>query len=74
MELAEKLISEYLTDKGIKQSHIAELIGMSEPTLSMTLKGKRKMTLEEYSLICGVLGVNTDCFLKPRLPNETKNC
>lgn len=68
----EKQIKEYLRQNGISQVHIANTIGMAEPILSMTLNEKRKLTLDEYALICGALGVNTDRFLKPRLPDETK--
>lgn len=68
----EKQIKEYLRDNGISQVYIAKSIRMPEPVLSMTLNEKRKLSLCEYSLICGVLKVNTDYFLKPRLPDETK--
>lgn len=68
----EKQIKEYLKQNGISQVHIANAIGMAEPILSMTLNEKRKLTLDEYALICGVLEVNTDFFLNPRLPEETK--
>lgn len=70
----EKQIKEYLKQNGISQTHIAKAIGMKEPILSMTLNQKRKLSLDEYALICGTLNVNTDYFLKPRLPGETKNC
>lgn len=64
----EKKIKEYLKENGISQIHISKLSKIPEPVLSMTLNEKRKMTLEEYALICGALKVNTDKFLKPRLP------
>lgn len=68
----ENQIKEYLKQNGISQVHIAKAIGMPEPILSMTLNGKRRLMLEEYALICGVLKVNTDFFLKPRLPDAEK--
>ena len=69
----EKQIKEYLRKKGISQAHVARETEIPEPVLSMTLNGKRKLTLEEYALVCGVLKLNTDYFLKPRMPDATKN-
>nr|DAO13291.1 MAG TPA: hypothetical protein [Caudoviricetes sp.] len=43
------------------------------PKLNLALNGNRKLTLEEYTLICGALEVNTDYFLKPRMPDKTKS-
>lgn len=62
----------YLTDKGISQSHISRQTGISMPKLNLSLNDKRNLSYDEYAVICGALGVNTDFFLKPRLP-ETKN-
>ena len=67
-ESTEKQIIFYLRENGISQVHISKVTGIAEPILSMILNEKRKMTLEEYSLVCGALEVNTDKFLKPRLP------
>ena len=67
-ESTEKQIKVYLKENGISQVHISKATGIPEPILSMILNEKRKMTLEEYSLICGALKVNTNKFLKPRLP------
>ena len=44
--------------------------GLNLAKLNLDLNGIEKLTLEEYALICGVLGVNTDFFLKPRLPDK----
>ncbi|RHR72596.1 XRE family transcriptional regulator [Eubacterium sp. AF15-50] len=73
MEVGVK-IKEYLEEKGITQTFISRKTGIELPKLNLALNGKRRITLEEYSLICGVLKLNTDFFLKPRLPDETKNC
>ena len=67
-------IKEYLEEKGITQTFISRKTGIELPKLNLALNGKRKITVEEYSLICGVLKLNTDFFLKPRLPDEPKNC
>lgn len=69
MRLKENLeIKRYLEENGISQAHVGKRAGIDLSSLNLALNGKRKLTLEEYSLICGVLGVNTDFFLKPRQP------
>ena len=73
MEVGVK-IKEYLEEKGITQAFISRKTGIELPKLNLALNGKRRITFEEYSIICGVLNVNTDFFLKPRLPKQTKNC
>ena len=65
-------IKEYLDEKGISQAFISRKTGIPLPKLNLALNGNRKLTLDEYTLICGALEVNTDRFLKPRLPDETK--
>ena len=65
-------IKEYLEANGITQAFISRETGIELPKLNLALNGKRRITFEEYSLICGVLKLNTDFFLKPRLPDETK--
>lgn len=71
MKLKECLeIKNYLEEKGISQAHIGKKAGINLAKLNLALNGNRKLTLEEYAKICGVLGVNTDFFLKPRLPDK----
>jgi transcriptional regulator with XRE-family HTH domain len=60
-------VREYLKDHGISQSFISRETGISRPKLNMALTGKRKMSFEEYELICGALHVNTDYFVKPKV-------
>ena len=67
-------IVEYMDARGITQSNLARKAGIKIPALCLALNGRRKLTLEEYAAICFVLGVNTDYFLKPKLPEKTKNC
>lgn len=67
-------IKDYLDKNGITQAFISRETGIELPKLNLALNGKRRFTFEEYSYICAVLKLNTDYFLKPRLPNETKNC
>lgn len=61
-------IKEYLNKNGISQTYVSKRTGISLPKLSMALNGVRRLSLDEYALICGALEVNTDKFLKPRLP------
>lgn len=63
-------IKNYLENNGITQAFISRKTGIEPAKLSLALNGERRFTFDEYSLICGVLGVNTDKFLKPRLPDE----
>ena len=63
-------IKSYLKDKGITQIHISRLTNIDQAKLSLSLNGERSLSLEEYALICGALEVNTDKFLKPRLPEQ----
>ena len=67
-----KRIKRYLEDKGISQAHISRETGIDTVKLNLGLNGNRRFTFDEYALICGVLSVNTDFFLKPRLPDKTK--
>lgn len=63
-------IKKYLDENGITQIFISRKTGIEASKLSLALNGGRKLTLDEYAFICGALGVNTDKFLKPRLPDQ----
>ena len=63
-------IKQYLEKNGISQTYISKKTGIELPKLNLALNGKRRLTFEEYTIICGVLKVNTDKFLKPRLPEK----
>ena len=63
-------VKKYLKENGISQTFISKNSGIPLPKLNMALNGHRRMTFPEYELICGVLKVNTDKFLKPRLPEK----
>lgn len=65
-------IKKYLEENGITQAFISRKTGIEPSKLSLALNGERRLTFDEYSVICGVLGVNTDKFLKPRLPEEMR--
>lgn len=63
-------IRKYLKENEYTQAYISKQTGIPPAKLSFSLNGKRRFTFREYELICGVLGVNTDKFLKPRLPDS----
>ncbi|MBA4700319.1 MAG: helix-turn-helix transcriptional regulator [Ruminococcus sp.] len=65
-------IKEYLEKNGISQAYVSRTAKINAVKLNLGLNGKRRFTFQEYSFICGVLGVNTDRFLQPRLPNGNK--
>ncbi len=58
-----KRIKRYVTERGIKQTAIANAIGMSKVALSETLNGNRTLTAEEYARICDFLEVPYEKFM-----------
>lgn len=69
MEVGMK-IKKYIDENGITQAFLSEKTGISRPKLNLALSGKRRMTFEEYELICGALGVEAGHFLRARLPSS----
>lgn len=63
-------IKEYLDVKGISQAHISRETRIDPVKLNLGLNGKRRFTFYEYAVICGVLNLDTNFFLKPRLPDK----
>ena len=63
-------IKSYLNGNGISQTHISNRTQIPLPKLNLALNGKRRLTFEEYELICGVIGVGVDKFLEPRKPES----
>lgn len=63
-------IMDYLVENGHTQTYISKKAGIDLPKLNQSLNGKRRLTFEEYQLICGVLGVGVEQFLKPRMPDQ----
>lgn len=56
-------IKNYLSEVGLKHIAVAEKAGFSLNTFSAMLNGKRKITAEEYFVICKVLNVPLDTFV-----------
>lgn len=48
-------VSQYVKDKGIKQSFICNKTGIEKNALSNILSGDRRMTADEFLLICNAL-------------------
>lgn len=61
-------INTYLRNNGITQAYVAEKSGITTNALNLSLKGKRKLTAEEYISICDALKVPYDLFV-----NSTKS-
>lgn len=61
-------IKAYLKDHGISQKYLARCTNIGITKLNVSLNGHRKLSFDEYELICGALNVGTDTFLTPRTP------
>lgn len=63
-----KKIKKYINNLGITQTYISNRTGISLPKLNLALNEKRKLTFDEYELICGVLNVDVSMFLESKKP------
>lgn len=63
-------IKKYLKEKGIKEKHIANKIGMKYVLFNAKLNGRSKLSAEEYAAICNALGVSLDLFGKEGVISE----
>ena len=57
-------IGSYLENNGITPTYLSERSGMTTNALNLSLKGKRKLTADEYIKICDALKVPYDLFVK----------
>ena len=55
-------VKQYLDENGIKYSFLSEKIGIQMNVISQLVNGKRKMSVEEYFLICNALELPVDTF------------
>ena len=55
-------IKKYLDEKGTKYSFVSEKTGIPMNILSPLLNGKKKMSAEQYFLICKAIGVGAEMF------------
>lgn len=57
-----RLMDEIVKEKGLKQTYLAERVGMTPDAVSKILRGERKLTAEEFLVFCDVLDVNPNVF------------
>lgn len=57
-------VADYIREMGIKQSVIASKTGLSEQTVSTIMKGKRKMTIDDFVKICKAIGKEPNDFME----------
>lgn len=62
MTVAESM-KQYIDDAGLKQKVIAQRANMREDTVSIMLNNKRKMTIDEYVVLCRAIGVSPTKFI-----------
>lgn len=63
-------IKQYLDDNNVQQTELSIDTHIPLPKLNLALNGKRRLTFEEYEVICGVLSLPAGYFLTPRLPSK----
>lgn len=63
-------IKEYLTNNGISMTFVSRKTGIPLSKLSLSLNGKRKMSLEEYNSICSAVSVGVDRFLEAKTTKQ----
>lgn len=57
MDIIREFLADYLTERGIKQSFIAEKTGIAPDTVSKILNGHRKILADEFLSICRALDI-----------------
>lgn len=57
-------IKNYISEAGLKFGAVAEKAGIPANTFSAMMNGKRKITVEEYFMICKALNVSPEEFYK----------
>lgn len=62
MTIAQSL-HDYLLSHGIKQTFVAEKCGWSKQKVNCIVSGKQKLSAEDFSLICKVIGAPYELFL-----------
>ncbi len=65
-------IKKYMEDNNIQQNNLSVTSGIATPKLNLALNEKRKLTFEEYEILCYCLGVGVDKFLEPKKPKTKK--
>lgn len=57
-----EMFNKIVTERGIKQTYIAEKTGWSNDKVSKLLRGALKMTAEDFLTLCSVLDINPSDF------------
>lgn len=57
-----EMFNKIVTERGIKQTYIAEKTGWSNDKVSKLLRGALKMTAEDFLTLCSVLDLNPNEF------------
>lgn len=61
-----KMFNEIISQRGIKQAYICDKTGWSADKVSKILRSERKMTAEDFLILCNVLDISpaafTDCY------------
>lgn len=57
-------LKEIVDKRGLKQTYICEKTGMTSDCVSRILSSTRKITAEEFLLICDVLDIDANEFRK----------
>lgn len=63
-------IKNYLTSHGISQAWLCETTGLTPAKMSLALSEKRKLSVVDYELIVGALGVDGGAFIEPKNPED----
>ena len=61
-------IKQFMDQKDISQIWLSQKTNIHPSKLNLSLSGKRRMTFNEYQVICWALGVGVDEFMAPRPP------
>ncbi len=56
-------VSEYVLNNGIKQSFIVEKTGLNKDVISAILNKRRKMSADEFEIICRALNKTPNDFM-----------
>ena len=65
MQVYEK-VKQYLEERGIRQSFVAQKCNFSLSTFNAMMNGHRKMYAEDLRLICYALNVSPEVFIEYR--------
>ena len=55
-------IAEYIEENGINEMYLCKKTGLTKHCVSMSLHGKRKLSIDEYEKICIALNVPYEYF------------